>query len=59
MILTPIFSESGFQVFPERSNPLLLRLVVVRTKLGVGAKAETDAKARARVAAESFIVMVV
>jgi hypothetical protein len=36
----------------------MLRLELLRTKLAEGAKAEADAKERARVAIESFIVVV-
>jgi hypothetical protein len=35
----------------------MLRLEVLRTKLAEGAKAEADARERARVAAESFMVV--
>lgn len=54
--LTPIFSESGFQVFPDKSNPML-RLEVLREKLPEGANAEAYDKEAARVATESFMVV--
>lgn len=57
-VLTPIFSESGVQLFPDKSNPMLRLLVVLfrTTLIGVNAKAE-DAIQTAIVAVDSFMVL--
>jgi hypothetical protein len=55
ILRTPIFSVSGFQLFPERSKPIS-RLVVLRTNVAAGAKAEAEAMEKTMIAVESFIV---